>query len=164
MKKITTILLVNLFIFSLLNNLHSQIQVIEKCGFDRLRNILLQAIGKHWKFLSEVSACWNKYLVSAFWNKYSESPWFLTRIAAIIHVFWDAQTRNAHGGISFRLGFPVTVMPDPFFLTCACPYVLSFACSRHWWSQYETMFCWTKLPWPSVWSGLWPRPIPWPRP
>jgi len=42
MKKITTILLVNLFIFSLLNNLHSQIQVIEKCGFDRLRNILLQ--------------------------------------------------------------------------------------------------------------------------
>ncbi|MDB2539188.1 PKD domain-containing protein, partial [Flavobacteriales bacterium] len=28
--------------FSLLNNLHSQSQVIEKCGFDRLRNILLQ--------------------------------------------------------------------------------------------------------------------------
>ena len=42
MKKIITILLVNLFIFPLLNNLHSQIQVIEKCGFDRLRNILLQ--------------------------------------------------------------------------------------------------------------------------
>ena len=42
MKKITTILLVNLFMFSLLNNLHSQSQVIEKCGFDRLRNILLQ--------------------------------------------------------------------------------------------------------------------------
>ena len=40
MKKITTILLVNLFL--LLNNLHSQIQVIEKCGFDRLRNILLK--------------------------------------------------------------------------------------------------------------------------
>ena len=42
MKKITTILLVNLFIFSLLNNLHSQSQVIEKCGFERLRSILLQ--------------------------------------------------------------------------------------------------------------------------
>ena len=42
MKKITTILLVNLFIFSLFNNLHSQIQVIEKCGFDHLRSILLQ--------------------------------------------------------------------------------------------------------------------------
>ena len=42
MKKITTILIVNLFIFSLLNNLHSQSQVIEKCGFNRLRNILLQ--------------------------------------------------------------------------------------------------------------------------
>ena len=42
MKKITTFLIVNLFIFSLLNNLHSQSQVIEKCGFDRLRNLLLQ--------------------------------------------------------------------------------------------------------------------------
>ena len=42
MKKITTFLIVNLFIFSILNNLHSQSQVIEKCGFDHLRSILLQ--------------------------------------------------------------------------------------------------------------------------
>ena len=42
MKKINTILIINLFIFSLLNNLYSQSQVIEKCGFDRLRTILLQ--------------------------------------------------------------------------------------------------------------------------
>ena len=42
MKKITTFLIVNLFIFSILNNLHSQSQGIEKCGFDHLRSILLQ--------------------------------------------------------------------------------------------------------------------------
>ena len=42
MKKINTILIINLFIFSLLNNLYSQSEVIEKCGFDRLRTILLQ--------------------------------------------------------------------------------------------------------------------------
>ena len=42
MKKITTILLVNVFVFLMLNNLRSQSQVIEKCGFDHLRSILLQ--------------------------------------------------------------------------------------------------------------------------
>ena len=42
MRKITIILLVNLFMFSVLGNLHSQSQVIEKCGFDHQRSILLQ--------------------------------------------------------------------------------------------------------------------------
>ena len=42
MRKITIILLVNLFMFSVLGNLYSQSQVIEKCGFDHQRSILLQ--------------------------------------------------------------------------------------------------------------------------
>ncbi|MDB9990587.1 PKD domain-containing protein [Flavobacteriales bacterium] len=42
MKKISTTLLVNLFVFFTLSNLYSQNQVIEKCGFDHLRSMLLQ--------------------------------------------------------------------------------------------------------------------------